>query len=132
MLEEFAKTKPSVIHLGTFIWHGDPQSLFASLRTPRYVVLLAWLLARTVCAPIVSQEFQHHLEMVAEKIDVDLPPSQVSYRSSCVHLLAGVQIVFLCEKRTKMMVIQWEVQDPKIEVLIWPYFGGISPYIGLA
>ena len=29
--------------------------------------------------------------------------------------------------------IQWEFQDPKMEVLyhIRPYFGGISPYIGL-
>ena len=28
---------------------------------------------------------------------------------------------------------QWEFQDPKMEVLyhIRPYFGGISPYIGL-
>jgi len=29
--------------------------------------------------------------------------------------------------------IQWEFQDPKLEVLyhIRPYFGGIFPYIGL-
>jgi len=33
----------------------------------------------------------------------------------------------------KMMINQWEFQDPKMEVLyhIRPYFGGISPYIGL-
>jgi len=32
-----------------------------------------------------------------------------------------------------IMIIQWEFQDPKMEVLyhIRPYFGGISPYIGL-
>ena len=31
------------------------------------------------------------------------------------------------------MYIQWKFHDPKIEVLyhIRPYFGGISPYIGL-
>jgi len=31
------------------------------------------------------------------------------------------------------MEYQWEFQDPKMEVLyhIRPYFGGISPYIGL-
>ena len=30
-------------------------------------------------------------------------------------------------------IYQWEFQDPKMEVLyhIRPYFGGISPYIGL-
>ena len=33
----------------------------------------------------------------------------------------------------KMFHSQWEFQDPKMEVLchIRPYFGGISPYIGL-
>ena len=31
------------------------------------------------------------------------------------------------------LINQWEFQDPKMEVLyhIKPYFGGISPYIGL-
>ena len=34
---------------------------------------------------------------------------------------------------TKKAKIQWEFQDPKMEVLyhIRPYFGGISSYIGL-
>ena len=32
-----------------------------------------------------------------------------------------------------MCIVQWEFQDPKMEVLyhIRPYFGGIFPYIGL-
>jgi hypothetical protein len=32
-----------------------------------------------------------------------------------------------------IIIDQWEFQDPKMELLyhIRPYFGGISPYIGL-
>ena len=55
----------------------------------------------------------------------DDPPFVTGIRSG--------EITFMCRVVKNSPFIQWEFQDPKMEVLyhIRPYFEGISPYIGL-